>query len=315
MKRICFAFLVVAILSACSKDENPAPKNTSPGSWTQLPDFPGDGKSSGIAFTINGKGYWGLGSSDKSSFPRDFWSFDPTTGVWERKKDFPYMNPMETAVVVGNKAYAFAYSGDLFEYDPAFDSWKMMASFPLGIRGTMTSFSVEGKAYFGIGIGIVNQTATAMKDFWEYDPTTDKWKQIADFPGEGRSAAVSFVIGSKGYVGIGYNNSAPPSRNDVWSYEPKTNKWKKVADYPDTKSIPDMCFSNNTNAFIGQIEMNDSHPAAVYEYSPNSDSWRQVSTPPGLLSLTRSFFIDGRMFVMGGFSGAGHSKQVWEFVP
>src|SRR5215831_1410878 len=47
-------------------------------------------------------------------------------------------------------------------------------------------FSIGSKGYIGTG------AYPAVKDFWEYDPTTDTWTQKADFGGPGRGGAVGF---------------------------------------------------------------------------------------------------------------------------
>ena len=53
-----------------------------------------------------------------------------------------------------------------------------------------------------------------LADFWEYDPATDTWVQLPDFPGGGRYAAAGFGLGTKGYVGTGLNMVA--ADNFLW---------------------------------------------------------------------------------------------------
>src|SRR5437868_381308 len=61
---------------------------------------------------------------------------------------------------------------------------------------TLIGFSVGDRGYIAPG----GQNA---KEFWEYNPLTNSWAQKANFAGIGRSYAVGFAIGSKGYFGTG----------------------------------------------------------------------------------------------------------------
>src|SRR5207249_1321311 len=59
-------------------------------------------------------------------------------------------------------------------------------------------FSISSNGYIGTGVDF---NVNLYKDFWEYDPSANTWTQKADFGGSGRSGAVGFSIGSKGYIG------------------------------------------------------------------------------------------------------------------
>ena len=309
-------FLLVAILSlgACSGDEDLA-KGPSLGSWQSLNDLPTTGRSNAIAFSVSGKGYWGMGLGMTSYF-RDIWNYDPDSDSWIQKKDFPFDIPAEAVVTIENKAYVITYSGNLYEYNPASDNWTALAPFPMGSRPGITGFALGGKAYFGTGNNVSIDNYVVYQDFWEYDPSTNTWKQIADFPGVPRTDAISVAIDQRAYVGLGFSGiGAPPIHSDIWSFDPQAGNWNKVRDFPQTGSLVGMVFSNNSNAYIGLPENDDLHHGKIYEYSPTSNSWRNVKTFPSGNSLqTSSFAIDNRTYVIGGW-WSEYSQQVWEFVP
>ena len=79
------------------------------------------------------------------------------------------------------------------------------------------AFSIGGKGYVCTGGGTA--------DLWEYNPNTDQWTQKTNFPGGGRSYAVGFSIGNKGYVGLG-------GAIDFWEYNPANDTWLQKADFP-----------------------------------------------------------------------------------
>jgi N-acetylneuraminic acid mutarotase len=55
--------------------------------------------------------------------------------------------------------------------------WTQKADFAGGNRRFAAGFSIGEKGYLGTGY---NEGWTARKDFYEYDPATDTWTQIAD---------------------------------------------------------------------------------------------------------------------------------------
>ena len=44
-------------------------------------------------------------------------------------------------------------------------------------------------------------------DFWEYNPSTNKWTRKADFAGGDWWGATGFSIGAKGYIGTGVDGN------------------------------------------------------------------------------------------------------------
>src|SRR6266496_2876260 len=88
------------------------------------------------------------------------------------------------------------------------------------VQENATGFSIGTKGYIGTGYDNFNN---ALKDFWEYDPTTNTWKQKADFGGTARYYTTGFSIGTKGYIGTGVENGGASFVKDFWEYDPTTN--------------------------------------------------------------------------------------------
>ncbi|GAB4034945.1 hypothetical protein GCM10028809_42240 [Spirosoma gilvum] len=57
--------------------------------WARKADFPGMQRSRGIGFSVNGKGYFGLGTATDQSGLRDIWQYDPSTDTWQYLTDYP----------------------------------------------------------------------------------------------------------------------------------------------------------------------------------------------------------------------------------
>ncbi len=303
MKKNIVFLLLALILTNCSDNE---PEVKSTGTWKQFNDFPTQGRNASVTFSLLGKGYWGFGSNTSASFLREIWSYEPTTDSWTQKNDFPFDLPAEAAVTANGKGYVITYSGSLYQYTPGTDTWEYSTSCPVpGVN--IVAFALGSDIFILKG---------GSKDFWKYSLSQEQWTQQKDFPGEGRLDAVSFVVGDKGYIGLGFSGpGAPPIHKDLYRYDAVVNDWEQIADFPTNKAIVGMVFSNNTNAYIG-IPINDAtHKGQVFEYNVSSNSWREMQEFPSSNSLeTRSFFINDRMFVVGGW-WSEISSQVWEFIP
>ena len=93
---------------------------------------------------------------------------------------------------------------DLWAYDPQTDAWTQKADLPGAARRDAVSFVIDNYAYVGSGMdSISGPTGTTLKDFWRYNPSTNSWSTIADFPGAGGNGvyfATGFAAGGKGYL-------------------------------------------------------------------------------------------------------------------
>ena len=63
-------------------------------------------------------------------------------------------------------------------------NWKTKASFPGAARHHPITFALDGNGYVLAGV-----TTTMVKDFYRYDPLSDSWTKMADFPGPARGFA------------------------------------------------------------------------------------------------------------------------------
>jgi N-acetylneuraminic acid mutarotase len=115
-----------------------------------------------------------------------------------------------------------------------------------GLDVEVHRFSIGSKGYIGTGTDANNY---GLKDFWEYDSTTNIWTQKADFEGGPRFNAVGFSSGSKGYIVIGGWDTT--RLKDVWEYDPATNIWSQKADFPGGERMYGVGFSIGSKGYIG----------------------------------------------------------------
>ncbi|MGD0280141.1 MAG: kelch repeat-containing protein [Smithella sp.] len=266
--------------------------------WTQKADVGGLPRMLAIGFSIGSKGYIGTGSHDL--FPaaadvyKDFWEYDPTANTWTQKADFGGGNRYcATGFSIGSKGYIgtglpYAFNpppfNDLWEYNPATDTWTQKANVGGVGRYMATGFSIGSKGY--IGGGSAGSGGNYQKDFWEYDPVTDTWTQKAD-SADPRIAATGFSIGNKGYMGIGAINEGANLQNDFWEYDPAVDTWTQKTDFGGTVRGFAVGFSIGSKGFIGTGAFAGNGFSNIVPYK---DFWEydpgNSCTPPVISSLT-----------------------------
>ena len=323
MKTNLLLLCLLFFLFACEKGEE-APSAVSMGAWQQKKDFPGEARSNAVAFTIGDKAYFGLGHNYETSHLQDIWEYSVSKDSWTRKANFMDYNPA-AAFSVGSKGYILTNIGLLYEYDPARDNWTRKESVPGDKRWAVAGFLIGNKYYAGMRIQPMARDGVTPDDmdFWEYSPSNDTWKQVAGFPGTARTAAISFTVGNKAYFGIGWaGDHSGNSLSDVWEYDPLKNSWQKKTDYPGPRgsAIGGFAVANQNKGYVSGSAITIEKPyfrgAPFWEYTPESNSWREIKAFPSVNhSGNAAFTIQGKTFVAGGWGGEDHSKEVWEFTP
>ncbi len=66
------------------------------GRWEFVGFFPGVARAEAVAFSINGRGYYGMGVNTTEGYLDDFWEFDPATELWRARFVFPGGKRQET---------------------------------------------------------------------------------------------------------------------------------------------------------------------------------------------------------------------------
>jgi N-acetylneuraminic acid mutarotase len=186
-----------------------------------------------------------------------------------------------TGFVIGDTAYiCLGYNAkakalpDLWRYHPN-AGWAQRDSFPGTPRYAAVAFSVGGKAYVGLGF----DGKVTYKDFWEYDPRTNKWTQVEnEFPGVGRYHAVGASVKGKGYVGTGNDSGSPLM--DFYSFTPGSTPgsgtWEKINSYEGAKRSGASVFVIGDYLYLLGGTSNDGYPVDMQRYDPNSGNWKRI---------------------------------------
>lgn len=207
--------------------------------WETLPDFPGAVRSFSYATSRGTKAYVGFGGADGVPY-NDLWEYDTETEEWSQLADCPCEPRYHPAFIqLDDKIYVGlgnnpANLDDWWEYDILTDTWSEKDDLPGPSRHHPFYFGIDGIAYVGLGHGnSVNGNLSIYNDFYQFDPATDEWTQLNDFPGEARVAGTQFDYNGKGYVlsGDGDDHSFM-EEGEFWEYETQTDEWTQLTSHP-----------------------------------------------------------------------------------
>lgn len=213
--------------------------NTSTNTWTQKAQIP-IGRSFASAFTIFDKGYVAAGMG-QSELLQDLWEYNHSNNSWHAKAALPGLPRYGAAgFALGNKGYICCgnqgsangpYANDLLEYNPLSDVWISRATFPGVARYGIThaTFILNNKAYVGLGSRLAIQLEY-FKDYYCFNPDSNSWVKIADYPGEGSGYPIAYGVCGYGYAGTGQAHGSATST--FWKYDPRTNAWTSSTPFP-----------------------------------------------------------------------------------
>jgi hypothetical protein len=192
-------------------------------------------------------------------------------------------------------------------------TWTQKALFPNSGKEDAVGFSILGKGYAGTG----TYTYGSLKEFFEYDPTTNIWKQKADFAGTYRYGAVGFSIGTKGYIGTGHDNNS--TKKDFWEWDQTTNVWTQKANFGGAARYYAVGFSIGTQGYIGTGFENLTNSAFkdFWEWDQATNVWTKKTDFGGVARAQAvAFSIGTKGYVGTGttniWSGSG-MKDFWEW--
>ncbi|MEO7802030.1 MAG: IPT/TIG domain-containing protein [Ginsengibacter sp.] len=311
------------------------PVTDSASAWVQKADIQFEGVFFGgtlfsKGFAIDGKGYF------LTSILRQF---DPILNKWVTKPAPPIALNIGFAFVLNGKLFAgcsadangfIDLAKQVWQYDPATETWTRKADFPGTDRTQPYSFSTTTYGY--IGGGYQNLQDPNSHEFWRYNAENDSWKQMRDYPGTGLPSFeqfTAFTLNNAGYVfEAGMGNTMFPTgfvhnATPLWMYNETNDTWVQKASFDKVPGfVSPTIFSIGTSAYI--IYGLPDPPVAegvsnnFWEYNSTTNSWlKRTDVPFGQRFFGRSFTIGNK-----GYVGLGVVKNFsdlhadfWEYTP
>ncbi len=257
------------------------------GNWKMRSDLTGYARCAAVSFTVGGKGYVGTGSDGSKDRYKDFWEYTPdgNYGTWKQCADMP-----DDAIA----------------------------------RSHATAFGSSTAGYVGLGIPLNSVGNDYLNDFWEYTPSTNTWRKIADFPGTGRYGAFGFFANGKGYVGAGDDKNL---LKDFFEYNPSSDTWTEKSNYPGAKRRGASVFVINDVAYVCCGYNNSRYPFDFFAYDAKTDTWSQKRNINDssdesydddyniVRSFAGAFTVGGRGYISCGENNGSLRNDTWEYDP
>jgi N-acetylneuraminic acid mutarotase len=215
------------------------------------------------------------------------WTQMASMGGLGRHRAFSFSIGSHGYVGGGWNSNVFYY--DMWEYDPATNSWAQKANLPTYMWSD-PAFGIGNKGY------VVEGGYTYM-----YSPLSNTWN-IVNFssPSATYYDQLKFTINGKGYICDGYA---------IWEFNPQTNNWTSVY----TISFPfygDLGFAANNKGYFVDVYYN-----TCFEFDPASVSVVMKTPMPASNSQATSFGVNGKGYVGLGQVGIDDVREFYEYDP
>ena len=262
--------------------------------WKKIANFPGASRYGATSFSINNKGYVGLGKQYFSDCYSDFYEYSPQINGWKKIKDFPGgARRGAIGFSFNGKGYVgFGYTSnneyhDLWEYDPSTDNWSKIIE--------NENIRTYEDAYFLIEEELFILTQNS---FYKLNLENMEFSDLGYF--DYRYMAAGFSSGSKGYMFAG--KSYTEYLKDLWEYNSSENSWKKLSELAGSqyRDAP-IGFSLGERLFMG-MGRNVNAYKDIFEYKTNTGEWFKLENLPGEgRAFATSFIINDKAYIGTGF--------------
>lgn len=229
----------------------------------------------------------------------------------------PMIRVAATCFVVDGKAYLFggrderdSLTNDLWRYTPETDSWEDLGATPLMPRVNATACVAGEKVFIGLGFGGTISDyfdkSTYLRDWWEYTPCSNTWRQVASYPNINTDGATSFVGDGELYVGYGFGDRYV---RDMFRYSIAADRWDSIDVNVSFHGYPKRSFGGTGCTCQGRHFMG----TGFYRFSldwwaelVDGTHWEKRSAVPGLTrTLAASTATDQAIYVCGGMHYGG----------
>ena len=208
-----------------------------------------------------------------------------------------------TVYVLCGRSESHAVTSSALVYDASADQWTE-AQTPIPARVHATAITLNGDLYVGLGYGGagIYKDESFLRDFYRYEPATNSWIRLADYPSENTVAPISFTDGQYIYVGFGYRHFT----HELFRYDTEKDEWTQVSKGLSSSDFPPRVMSpiagNVANrCFVGSGHRNNVG-SFFAEYIPADDRWEKRTAVPGKARHNAACTTtDEMLFVFGGW--------------
>lgn len=256
--------------------------------------------------------YWNHVNTDYSYQRQKFiWSFDYASNKWGKlMQNNPKSFSSATAEYFNNAIYML--SGTEIDSNNAFVrnltkvlkldlgtmNWVEMDSLPYRELYSAVSSTVNNEFYTGLGYTWQYGSHVPHNDFWNYNPSLNKWKRLKDFPGTVHENPTMVSSGNDIYVFCGAipdtyyaNQSTLDLKREFWKYNIATDQWVQIT-LPGTEVLKPgekfsiaalngkLYFFTSQRKFVGVAYYYFAAESSCVRFDPAGNKWERFSYPP-----------------------------------
>lgn len=143
------------------------------------------------------------------------------------------------------------------------------------------------------------------------------WTQIADYPGDARSACIAFNFGGTAAVGLGYDGSQ--FRRSFYTYYPSLNAWTSIssmggASGDGLQRNVAAGFTIGSKSYAGTGQGGASYLGDFWQYDVLTDVWTQKANFGGSARRSAVGFSVGQYgYIALGQDANGFDKDIWQY--
>lgn len=177
-------------------------------------------------------------------------TFTPCTPMPEQRASAAVATYDNKAFIYGGRAKTHSeIKGDFWQYDPQKDSWTKLKQPPLKARTGAVAIATDSLIYIGLGFnGQVYNDSSYLRDWWQYNPLTEEWKQLQDYPTNKTAAPSAFLHNGDIYIAFGFYDSFA---HELYRYNILNNNWTKVTESIYNYLAETVATSINGKSFAG----------------------------------------------------------------
>jgi hypothetical protein len=264
------------------------PGTSTPSTATTLPATGTDWHTAATAWTGTEYLVWGGQAGGDGTGRADGWRFDPATGETRTIPVAP-IAPRDEAVGAWSGTELIVCCGipigdgpgydtaSTAAYDPATDSWRVLAPPPpeaaghaLGAVWTgdelLVVNTIGGSGLFAVGLFL-----------HAYDPSTDSWSRLADAPRGDRLGQLLWTGDELIVWTVGYSSA----RDEGQRYDPDTDTWTALPELPDDHHpwYASAAWVDGQLVVWG-IDQQDDLATVGYRWRPGDEAWRPMADAP-----------------------------------
>ncbi|WP_298537125.1 T9SS type A sorting domain-containing protein [uncultured Algibacter sp.] len=198
---------------------------------------------------------------------------------WNKKNDFAASGSINLlSFTIDNKAYVIdTFDAKLYKYQTDTDTWNFTTIEWMRDKGYQDGFALPIGDRAFVAPGLPSDPNESSKVFYEFNPNTETWTQLADLPSFIFHSSVpipNFSFNNVGYFLL---------LGKMYSYDPNTTIWTdKESRYPGGSYYFNTAhFSINNKFYVGSGTNSALESSSnFFKYNPENNSWEQIANYP-----------------------------------